>query len=154
MPIFNRKNSEASRNEVSQWDPGTYAGRLRHIGRMLDDTRVRSIAIVEVSGSYIVRAIEQKSGDMMFREIVQEDFEHGANRKSRTLLPDSYEALLPEIGKDLDKRQAANVAIIELTQEFHMVGWVHGTSAGRSTYVAIDRDYPRTMLQSNTKPGR
>lgn len=154
MPIFNRRNPDPPREDPVRPGLESYAGRLKHIGRVLDQARVRSVAIVEVSGNYIVRAIDQKSGDLVLSEIVQEDFERGVNGGSRTPPLDSYEALLPVIGQDLDERMAANVTIVELDQQFDTVGWVHGTAAGRSTYVAIDRNYPRAMLQSKAKPDR
>lgn len=147
MPIFNRKPAEPEQKRPRQHVPGTYAGRLQHIGRVLDSSGARSASIVEVSGNFIVRAIEKKSGNLLLSEMVQEDFdrEHG-NGPGRAPAT-SYEALLPLIGEDLDERVAANIAIIETDDAFEMVGWVHGTAAGRSTYVLIDRAYPRDLLE-------
>lgn len=147
MPIFNRDSGDAQQEFFKPALQRSYTERLRHIGRELDQANMRSIAIVEISGSFIVRAVERRTNSMVVSEVVAEDFANAERHRTAMVNSASYEAMLRVLGEDLDEFMAANIAIVERGSSFEMVGWAHGTAAGTSTYVAVDVTYPFADLQ-------
>lgn len=149
MDIFQRRKQQTSPVQVPDV-PRNYLGRLGYIGRQLDDSGCRSISILEYSGSFIVRAIDRRSNDVLLTEVVQEDFDQGLPQRSDGPQSGSYEALLRALGNEMDNRVAANVAIIERDESFQTVGWQRGHVADRILYVPFDTDYERRSLGGMT----
>ena len=150
MPLFGRDKQEPeSLPEMGSFS--TYADRLAYIGRELDATDCRSVAIVEVSGDFIVRTTDTSSNRLVLGEVVEDDFRAGKSSVGGLLQRSYYEPLLREVGHDLDERVAANVAVIERQRAFQVIGWMHGEAAGRATYVRFDRLY--TFDQLNEQSG-
>jgi hypothetical protein len=61
--------------------------------------------------------------------------------------PSSYEAMFRTLGAELDARYAANIAIVEGINHFHVVGWERGSAGDQLTYVVFDQSYGRNHLQ-------
>lgn len=147
MPRFNRDAQDTPQEFFKPNLPKSYAARLGYIGRQLDRSNMRSITIVEISGSFIIRSIERRSDVMVLNEVVAEDFASADYRQSADVNPASYEAMLRVIGEELDEYVAANIAIVERSSAFEFVGWAHGSAAGESTYVPFATTYTRADLQ-------
>lgn len=147
MPLFSRRDVDTSAFKMEEVSDD-YFGRMGYIGRLLDESASRSVVIVEISGSYVLRAIDKASGKAYMSEVVPDDFAHGHPKSPSAAQPSSYEALLRVIGQDMDRRIAANVAVIERASSFEVVGWQRGEAAGHVSYVEYVQRYDRTDLQA------
>lgn len=146
MPIFQRPKRDTA-PFLLEAVPNTYVGRLGCIGRQLDSSGCRSVSIVEVFGNYIVRGNDQQTSAMLMTEVVPEDFQAGMVRNPVPPSPSSYEAMFRTLGAELDARYAANIAIVEGINHFHVVGWERGSAGDQLTYVVFDQSYGRNHLQ-------
>lgn len=149
MPLFGSGKNNHPVDAGESPESRFYADRLAFIGRQLDGSRSRSVVIAEVSGSFIVRATDTRSGELRLMEVVEEDFVQSGGSSSffaGQASADSYEALLGAVGTGLDSRVAANVGIVERRDQIQVVGWMHGEAAGRPTYVSFHHAYPVTDL--------
>lgn len=147
MPLFRRRGEDAV---PLPSDPLLldYASRLRYIGRYLDNMKHRSIAILEVSGNFIVRSTDKSNDEPHLMEIVPEDFVEPVNTHRRhKVSPSSYEAMLSAIGRDLDERVALNIAIVEGPTTVQIVGWERGSAGDEVAYVLFDDEYDTPTLQ-------
>lgn len=105
----------------------SYQNRLRTIGRELDIHRYRSIAVVQVDGGFIVRAVQRTERDIDLLQFPDDTFPErmilateargeGERRGSPSpMAPTGYEDLLRAVGRWLDERNASNVTVIEGT---------------------------------------
>jgi len=146
MQSFRRKNEDTApfdREAVSK----TYEDRLGFIGRMLDEEGCRSVSVVELSGAFILKATGKRDSTVFVSEVVAEDFERGHVRLPFKPQPSSYEALFRAIGRDQDKRVAANIAIIERKSSFEVIGWEFSETLSKQTYVPFNQRYERIALQ-------
>jgi hypothetical protein len=146
MQSFRRKKEDTApfeRESVSS----TYEDRLGYIGRMLDEEGCRSVSVVELSGAFILRATAKSNSTVFVSEVVAEDFEGGHVRLPFKPQPSSYEALFRAIGRDQDRRVAANIAIIERKASFEVIGWELGETISKQTYVVFNQLYDRATLQ-------
>jgi hypothetical protein len=125
----------------------SYEDRLGFIGRMLDEEGCRSVGVVEFTGAFIVKATARRDSTVFVSEIVDEDFEHGHVRLPFKPQPSSYEAQFRAIGRDQDKRVAANIAVVERKASFEVIGWEMSETMSRQTYVVFNQVYERIALQ-------
>lgn len=146
MPFFQRPKHDTA-PFLLESIPKTFHGRLGYLGRQLDAAGCRSVSVVELFDSYIVRATDRQTGVLLMTEVVPEDFDAGIERKPSTPSPSSYEAMFKVLGRELDGRVAANIAIVEGVNHFHVTGWERGSAGDQLIYVVFDQSYGRNYLQ-------
>ncbi len=125
----------------------TYQNRLRVIGRRLDTSGYRSMAIFEIVGGFIVRALPADGNRPQalefpfdeFPELLQHDIEGRGDgqgyQRYPTMFPTGYEDSLRAIGHFLDDRLASAVMICELSSYVLLAGMEPST--GASGHIAV-----------------
>ena len=135
MTLFRRSKPPAKPPGFKPETASVYETRLAVIGQRLDAEHFRSVCVLEIAGNYIVRALDD--GGLTLMEFVAEDFEavdlSRAPRESQatTWLPGGYQATLRSVGRLLDNRTAAAIAVIEGPSALQILGYNVGHAGGQ-----------------------
>ena len=124
----------------------TYQNRLRVLGRLIDDERLHSITLIEVSGGFMLRGMrdvdpwpvllefdDRRIAKMLRRAPEMRGAARGL-RISTDLIPDGYENFLRSLGFELDQRIAENIVVTELPSLFAVSGFEPVLGYGEASY--------------------
>jgi hypothetical protein len=135
----------------------TYENRLRVVGRKLDLSRYRSIALFELEDGFVVRGFLPEARHPTVLEFAFADFErltseaikgrgegerkhHGLSQ----LLPTGYEDFLRALGWRLDRQLADSIIVVEMVKVFAVTGLEQVDNVGGIALRPFER-YLRTQ---------
>lgn len=124
----------------------TFQNRLRVLGRYIDDERLHSITLIEVSDGFLLRAtrdtnpwpllveFDDRKISKMLRRAPELRGAPQPYRETTDLIPDGYENMLRALGFELDQRIAENIVITELPSFIAVSGFEPVLGYGEASF--------------------